>query len=83
MNALTFKVFFTDERFPDLQVSNEGAINFFVVKGNKKIDTFLRFEIANRREVSLPFAKTVAMEFFDYLESHPLLLKAYSSRNLR
>lgn len=77
-----FKIYLTDDRFPDIQVYNEGTIKFFVVKDKKKVDSFEDFEMANCREISLTFAQARAEKFFDYLAAHSWLLRAYSSKHI-
>jgi len=78
-----FEVYFTDARFPGISVLNSGTIEFKVVKDDKCIDSFSRFEMGLDMEVSLLYAKDMANNFFDYLEFHPWLFKVYMYGGLK
>lgn len=78
----TFKVYFNDNRFPEISVYNEGTIKFMVVKDGKPVDSFTQFEMAMQKEVSLTFAQEASTWFFNYLSTHPWLLRAYFHKNI-
>jgi hypothetical protein len=58
---------YTDPRFPDLQVENDGGHKFTVKEKNEAVGVFSGIELLESQEVSEEFAQRRATDYFNHL----------------
>lgn len=60
---------YTDERFPNLEVRNDGGFVFLVLEDGEPIDEFKAYEKPGQPRTSEPFARRRAQHYFDRMAS--------------